>query len=116
MRLSFPCLLLLAASPALAKPLWVPGIDVAAPVRADYQCDQGALRVMYFNARNGQSFALLPVDGQPMLFVQTLSASGVRYRADHYVWWTKGENGNLYDETHGEDAAPIVGNCRSAPR
>jgi membrane-bound inhibitor of C-type lysozyme len=105
------CLLALATGAALSAPLRLPGIDASPPVAARYRCDQGSLRVMYYNTHNGQSFALLPVAGRVWLFVQTLSASGVRYQAGQYVWWTKGEDGNLYDERRGANAAPMIGNC-----
>ncbi|MDR3447076.1 MAG: MliC family protein [Dyella sp.] len=65
-------------------------------------------------ARGGQSFAMLTVKGNAMLFVDTLAASGVRYVAGPYVWWTKGNNGDLYDMTAGPNAAPIIGGCTSA--
>lgn len=77
-----------------------------------YTCSTGRiLQVTYWNAANGQSFALVPVNGQQMLFVDTLSASGVKYQAGSYTWWTKGPRADLYDATKGENAPPILSNC-----
>ena len=37
-----------------------------------------------------------------------ISASGARYAAANYVWWTRGPDAELYDLTLGEDSAPIL--------
>ncbi|WP_233829015.1 MliC family protein [Paraburkholderia sp. ZP32-5] len=77
-----------------------------------YTCATGKiLQVTYWNARNGQSFAVLPVKGTSMLFVNTISASGAKYQAGSYTWWTKGPRANLYDMTSGEDAPPLLSDC-----
>nr|WKF58894.1 Membrane-bound lysozyme inhibitor of C-type lysozyme [Paraburkholderia busanensis] len=77
-----------------------------------YTCATGKiLQVTYWNASNGQSFALVPVKGQQLLFVNTLSASGVRYQAGIYTWWTKGPRADLYDATNGENAPPVLSDC-----
>lgn len=82
-----------------------------------YTCATGKiLHVTYWNAANGQSFALVPVKGQPLLFVNTLSASGVRYQAGAYTWWTKGPRADLYDATAGENAPPILSDCVTIKR
>jgi membrane-bound inhibitor of C-type lysozyme len=104
--------ILLASSGALADALNVPQIPLAKTITQTYQCAGGkSLQVTYLNAANGQSFALLPVDGKPLLFVDTIAASGVRYQAGRYVWWNKGNNGDLYDAMQGEHAAPVVAGC-----
>ncbi|CAG4900014.1 MliC family protein [Paraburkholderia saeva] len=77
-----------------------------------YTCATGRiLHVTYWNAANGQSFALVPVKGQQMLFVNTVSASGVKYQAASYTWWTKGPHADLYDAMQGENAPPILSDC-----
>ncbi len=65
------------------------------------------------NTDNQQSFAVIRLDGQHLVFVNTLSASGVRYVGGRYVWWTKGNAANLYDELKGENAPPIVADCQA---
>ncbi len=77
-----------------------------------YTCATGKiLYVTYLGAANGQSFAIVPVKGHHMLFVDTLAGSGVKYQAGSYVWWTKGPHADLYDETAGPNAPPVVSDC-----
>nr|WP_259295086.1 MliC family protein [Paraburkholderia sp. DHOC27] len=95
-----------------AAPLRLAEIQTKDRQTHQYTCATGKiLRVTYWNASNGQSFALVPVKGRPMLFVDTLAASGVRYQAGSYVWWTKGPRADLYDTTAGENAPPILSDC-----
>jgi membrane-bound inhibitor of C-type lysozyme len=104
------------AAAAMADTLHVPAIPVDATVQRDYQCQAGkSLKVTYYNSHGGQSFALLSVKDQPMLFVDTIAGSGVRYVAGPYTWWTKGNSGDLYDMTAGPNAAPIIAGCSSSP-
>lgn len=103
---------LLVVSPAFADAFKLPQIQLARTITQTYRCAGGkSLQVTYLNAANGQSFALLPVEGKPLLFVDTMAASGVRYQAGRYVWWNKGNNGDLYDAMQGELAAPVVAGC-----
>lgn len=100
---------------ALADTLNVPEIPIDATQVRTYQCQAGiSLKVTYYNAQGGQSFALLSVKGKAMLFTDTLAASGVRYAAGPYVWWTKGNGGDLFDQTNGPNAAPIIAGCTSS--
>ncbi|WP_246367916.1 MliC family protein [Aurantimonas endophytica] len=68
-----------------------------------YACKAGAdaestpLSVEYINLPDN-NFALLPIDGQPTLFVGVLAGSGAKYVANDMVWWTKGPRGDLYSE------------------
>lgn len=100
-----------AASAAHAARLTVEEIDADARDTVVYRCvnEPKPVRVSYWRAGNGQSFALVPVNGMRLLFVDTVSASGVRYQAGRYVWWTKGRDANLYDEIAGENAPPVLG-------
>lgn len=105
---------LLAVASVEAGSLQVPQIQASAPVTHSYQCDGGkSLQVTYWNSSNGQSFALLPVQGKALLFVSTLAASGVKYDAGQYTWWTKGNHGDLYDLMAGPNAPPIIAGCTS---
>lgn len=77
-----------------------------------YTCATGKiLQVTYWNTANGQSFALVPVKGQQLLFVNTMSASGAKYQAGSYTWWTKGPRADLYDAMDGENAPPMLSDC-----
>ena len=77
-----------------------------------YTCATGRiLHVTYWNTANGQSFALVPVKGKQLLFVNTIAASGAKYQAGSYTWWTKGPRADLYDATAGENAPPVLSDC-----
>lgn len=113
-RLLMTLLLALGPLHAMAAPLGVAGIDIATRSRVHYTCDGGkTITARYLNARNGQGFALLRIGGKTMLFVDTLSASGARYVAGRYVWWTKGPSATLYDGMTGDNAPPMLANCQS---
>ena len=111
------CVVVLALSAvsqvAQAAPLMpLPDIRTTHRVTQKYTCATGRiLNVTYLNTSNGQSFAILPVKGKQMLFVNVMSGSGVRYQADVYTWWTKGPQANLYDATLGENAPPMLSDC-----
>ena len=74
-----------------------------------YSCDAASelVSVEYLNA-HPNFLALMEVDGEKLIFVSALAASGVRYVSGQYVWWTKGSDASLYDETAGADAEPIA--------
>ncbi|WP_233800390.1 MliC family protein [Paraburkholderia sp. HP33-1] len=102
---------------ASAAPLQFRHIEGKNHQTRKYTCATGKiLQVTYWNAQNGQSFAVLPVKGTQMLFVNTISASGAKYQAGSYTWWTKGPRANLYDLTSGENAPPILSDCVTVVR
>jgi membrane-bound inhibitor of C-type lysozyme len=103
------------ASPsAQAMPLTVPQIQTASTQTARYDCRDGkSITVQYTNTRNRQSFAALTVDGRKLLFVNVIAGSGAKYAADQYVWWTKGPQGNLYDEMAAKDSPPLLADCQA---
>lgn len=74
-----------------------------------YKCDQASdlVEVEYLNA-SPNFLAITEVDGEKLIFARTLSGSGVRYTSGQYIWWTKGAEANLFDQTLGPDASPIV--------
>lgn len=104
------------AHAVLAKPVPTPAPPLPDAAQADmveYSCAGGkTLQVVYWSTPNGQSFALVPVGEAPLLFVETLAASGVRYQAGAYTWWAKGPQANLYDARNGADAAPVIADCK----
>jgi membrane-bound inhibitor of C-type lysozyme len=116
-RAAFATMLVLAGTTAVAETQFMPPIPVTDVAMRDYQCLAGQkLHVTYYQyMRDGQSFARLRVRGKDLLFVNTLAASGVKYVAGPYVWWTKGNQGDLYDITEGPNAAPIIAGCTSTP-
>jgi membrane-bound inhibitor of C-type lysozyme len=99
--------------PYQEPPLVVPQIQLGKPIVATYRCVGGqSFKVTYWNASNGQSFALLPVQGRPMLLVNAMSADGVRYQAGFVTWWSKGRGGDLYDARVSADK-PVLRGCQS---
>jgi membrane-bound inhibitor of C-type lysozyme len=102
---------------AAAAPLQFRQIEGKHHTTRKYTCATGRiLQVTYWDAQNGQSFAVLPVKGTQMLFVNTVSASGAKYQAGSYTWWTKGPRANLYDLTSGENAPPLLSDCVTVMR
>lgn len=101
---------------AVAPALHIPGIKVQGQQRVIYRC-AGDVRVpvRYLNTDAGD-FAYLPAGGRKLLFVSVASASGVKYVAGRYAWWTKGLEGFLEDTLHGEDAEPILKDCRQVEK
>ena len=51
--------------------------------------------------------AIVPVDGERLIFVNVISGSGARYASGQYVWWTRGVEAQLYDEMAPEEAEPV---------
>jgi membrane-bound inhibitor of C-type lysozyme len=114
-RQTFAALALAGATVSVvhAAQLTVEEIDADARQLVVYRCanQKQPVRVSYWLAGNGQSFALVPVDGQRLLFVDTVSASGVRYQAGRYTWWTKGREATLRDEIADPNSPPLLADC-----
>ena len=73
-----------------------------------YLCeDQQVLAVHYINAAPN-FLAIVPVEGQSLVFATTLSASGARYVSGHYEWWSHQGEATLRDLMQDEDAEPLV--------
>jgi len=118
----------LAAACGLAAALHVSAANAAAPLEVrdiqvqsrhtfSYTCaNSKTFKVTYLNAANGQSFALVPVQGRKLLFVGVIAASGVKYVADRYTWWTKGPGADLYDVTSDASPKPVLSGCATIMR
>jgi len=105
------------ARAAGTAPLEVRDIQVQARHTFNYTCANGkTFKVTYLNAANGQSFALVPVNGRKLLFVGVIADSGVKYVADRYVWWTKGPGADLYDMMSDASPKPVVSGCATIMR
>ena len=116
-RVAAGALLTLACAQAPAAPLDVQEIQTQTRHTFSYTCAQGkTFKVTYLNAKNGQSFALVPVAGRNLLFVATIAASGVKYQADRYTWWTKGPGADLYDTMSDTSPKPVVSGCATIMR
>ncbi|WP_404400343.1 MliC family protein [Pelagibacterium halotolerans] len=73
-----------------------------------YTCDglDEQLTVEYVNA-HPIFLALVPIEGEKLIFVNVISGSGARYASGQYIWWTTGNEAQLIDEMAGEDAASL---------
>ncbi|AIF46628.1 hypothetical protein HY57_04785 [Dyella japonica A8] len=116
MRIVLLILPMLAGTAAMAETPFLPPVPITDARVVDYRCHAGkSLQVAYYNQRGGQSFARMTVKNEALLFVDTIAASGVKYVAGPYAWWTKGEHGDLYDMTAGPNAAPLIAGCSAMP-
>lgn len=99
------------ASPALADVSIGVGLNVTGDSEikvTKYDCpNHDPLTVQYLNAAPN-FLALIPIGGQTLIFVNTVSASGAKYESGQYVWWDKGSDATLSDVTEGLDAAPVM--------
>lgn len=66
---------------------------------------QGSVAVEYINA-GAIHLASLQVDGKPMVFANVIAASGAKYVADNFIWWTKGDTAFFSNQT--QDTATQV--------
>ncbi len=104
--------LLLAASPGLAAVDLNVGINLSGDVQivtAIYGCGEGTepLTVKYINAAPN-FLAIVPVQGEDVVFVNVVSASGAKYVSGVWEWWNKGADASLHNVTEGLDAAPVL--------
>lgn len=86
-----------------------------------YQCDAngtklglpaGPFPVEYING-GGNSLAVLPISGQPLIFANVRSASGARYAAREYIWWeAAGRDVSLRSDLSSDQVESF---CKPAP-
>jgi membrane-bound inhibitor of C-type lysozyme len=73
-----------------------------------YDCGEfGQISIDYINAAPN-FLALVPYEGQTLIFAAVLSGSGVRYASGNYEWWTKGTDATFSDMTAAKDAPPLA--------
>jgi membrane-bound inhibitor of C-type lysozyme len=100
------------AAPALSAVDLNVGINLSGDVQivtAIYGCGEGTepLTVKYINAAPN-FFAIVPIEGNDLIFVNVISGSGAKYVSGQYEWWNKGADVSLHDVTEGLDAAPVL--------
>lgn len=81
-----------------------------------YQCDgiEEPMTVQYINA-HPTFLAIVPIEGEDVLFVNVISASGARYVSGEYEWWSRGNEAmftNVMDGTEETEAEPTI--CHAA--
>ena len=88
--------------------LTLEGRDSAERQVTTYECEGlEPMTVEYLNAAPN-FLALVPVEGETLVFTAVLAASGVRYAAAQWEWWTAGAEASLRDLTLGPDAEPVA--------
>jgi membrane-bound inhibitor of C-type lysozyme len=84
-----------ATASATDLTLHLKGSQPVSRLTAQYQCDAegakmglpaGPFSVEYVNGA-GNSLAILPVNGESIVFANIFSGSGARYAAKQYIWW-----------------------------
>jgi membrane-bound inhibitor of C-type lysozyme len=109
--LSLPLLLALAAPAAAVETtlqlvLELPGNAERNVVR--YECDGlEPFAVDYVNA-SPTFLAIVPIEGERLLFANVIAASGARYVTGQYEWWTSGSEATLTDLTAPEGSEPLA--------
>ena len=76
-------------------------------VKYGCQGDVESIAVDYINAAPNY-LALIPLEGSTLVFNTVLAASGAKYAAGKYIWWSKGTDADLYDLTQGPNAKPVL--------
>lgn len=94
----FTVLSLSAASNALADDLVIPlpKDTTVEKVETVYQCAADKVEATYFNAGDISLVRLGLKDGV-VVAANVISGSGARYQGGVHVWWSKGEEADLYD-------------------
>jgi len=76
--------------------------------RFSYRCDGGETVVVYLRERN----ARVIFQNKSYAMKQAEAASGTRYSNGAIVWWSKGEEGFLEDDTNAERPLKLAENCK----
>jgi membrane-bound inhibitor of C-type lysozyme len=106
--------MLVTASPAFATTVAIelPGSEAAKTQPVAYDCGDERIAATYINA-GANALAVLKIGAATVVFTNVLSGSGARYAGQQYIWWTKGDEADLYDLTKGENAPPL--HCKAGP-
>ena len=86
------------ATGAMAEELVIPlpNDTTVEKVETLYQCAADKVEAVYFNAGEISLVRLGLKDGVTVA-ANVISGSGAKYQGGIYVWWSKGEQGDLYD-------------------
>lgn len=94
------------AATASTVTIELPGDDPVDRQTVAYKCGDRNVNAEYINVGDN-SLVVLTLDDKTVVAVTVLSASGARYAGQQFIWWTKGDNADLYDLTKGEGAPPV---------
>lgn len=70
-------------------------LDDAYLETATYQCGAAGAFQVHYIASETDSLALVPIDDDSRIFVGVVAASGARYVAGQYEWWTARDTATL---------------------
>jgi len=99
------------------------GVQLVIPLAGDidrrivrYQCEgvENPVLVEYINAQPN-FLALVPVNGQQVVFVTAISGSGARYVSGPYEWWSTGTEATFSDVRADPAAAVPCGEVVETP-
>lgn len=96
-----------AAELAVSISIPVMGETGVSTTSAAYDCDGREVAATYINA-GSVSLAVLNIDGETVVASNVIAASGAKYAGAQYIWWTKGEEADLYDLTEAGEDAPTA--------
>ncbi len=96
--LTFATVSLFGAPAAMADDLVIPLTKdtVVEKVETTYQCGSDKVEAVYFNAGD-ISLVRLGLKSGVTVAANVISGSGARYESGVYVWWSKGDEADLYD-------------------
>lgn len=101
-------LLVAPAAHAAGLTLDVTGADKVERSKVTYRCTgMDPFEVEYVNA-GPNTLAIVPIEGERLVFVTVMSGSGARYASGPWIWWTKGDTATLSNEMDGPDAKPVA--------
>lgn len=98
--------LIIPLAPAVAVQKETPVYHCTGPHSLLQKLPAGDFPVTYLNA-GAVSLVVFPVDGQTLVFTNVMSASGAKYVADRFVWWTKGQQA-FFSEDRADAGSPSV--------
>lgn len=76
--------------------------------KLSYNCDEGKKVLVFLRERN----ARVMFAGKSYAMKQVQAASGMKYSDGALVWWSKGEEGFLEDETSAARPVRLADNCK----
>nr|WP_272213508.1 MliC family protein [Marinicella sp. W31]MDC2879467.1 MliC family protein [Marinicella sp. W31] len=89
----------------------VPGGADARSIDAVYDCGDFTMKARYVSSGEIE-LARLEWQDHLTIAAEVIAASGARYAAGPYVWWTKGDSATLYNVMNGENDPGIA--CETA--
>lgn len=94
-------LTLALANPAAAEAVLALSLPVQAVTAAVYACPDGTEVAVRYLESGPNHLALLALPEGELVFVNVLAASGARYVAGPWEWWTRGETARLSNAMQG---------------